>query len=172
MAQEIERKWRLSNLPDFLSRWKHRRTRIEQWYLVAADHGEARLRKEGGRFTLTFKGSGAISRAEENYELESSLGYELLESRKVGDTIVKDRYSIPLMALCAHASDLTLEIDLYLGALARLMIFEIEFPDLASAEAFLLPDLGTVATEVTQDKRYKNKNLALYQEQMVQELGL
>jgi adenylate cyclase len=173
MGTEIERKWRLSNPPfDILKRWEHRQVRIEQWYLVSNDHGEVRLRKEGDQFMLTFKSDGTMSRTEENYELESSLGYRLLESRKVGDVIVKDRYSIPSAVLGIFRPHRKFEFDLYLGALSRLMILEVEFPDVASAEAFVLPGEAGEALEVTDDKRYKNKNLALHQEAMIRELGL
>jgi CYTH domain-containing protein len=90
----------------------------------------------------------------------------------VGNVILKDRYSIPSVACGLYRPPLTFEIDLYLGALARLMILEVEFPDMASAEAFVIPDVMGEALEVTHDKRYRNKNLALHQEAMIRELDL
>ena len=55
----------------------------------------------------------------------------------------------------------TLEIDIYAGHLQGLMVLECELPDEEAAKKFVLPDWAIGAIDVTDDKRYKNKRLAL-----------
>jgi CYTH domain-containing protein len=151
---EIERKWRLPKVPKVVSD-NCAPARIIQGYVVINEQGEVRLRNDGSGFILTFKGSGEISRAEENYKLETEMGYKLLWPGIIGFAIVKDRYSF------ANAPFGVFEVDHYKEHLDGLVTMELEFPNLENAKAFVLPEWAAGAIDVTDDKRYKNKNLAL-----------
>lgn len=161
---EIERKWRIPRIPKVILD-TCKANRIVQGYLVIDDEGEVRIRIDESGFTLTFKSGGTISRQEENYKLQSSLGYDLLRRRMVGERIVKDRYTF------ATEKWGTIEFDHYTAFLDGLAIVEVEFPDIQTAHAFVLPEWIEGAKDVTADKRYKNKNLALRAAKVREELG-
>ena len=78
--------------------------------------------------------------------------FERLWPLTEGRRIEKTRYEIP-------ADDgLTIELDVYDGALAGLVVAEIEFDSEQAADAFSGPDW--LGREVTEDSRYKNQRLA------------
>lgn len=52
-----------------------------------------------------------------------------------------------------------MELDLFEGALAPLMLVEVEFPTMEAAEAFSAPDW--FGDDVTEEKRFKNKAMAI-----------
>jgi CYTH domain-containing protein len=68
--------------------------------------------------------------------------------------IVKDRFSEPL------ANQLVLEVDVFAGDLAGLLIAEIEFTSVETAGAFAPP--AWLGREITEDQRYLNTHLARY----------
>jgi adenylate cyclase len=149
-AIEIERKFLVPEAPGDLDR--HRSTAIEQGYLAIADDGtEVRIRRRGGNATLTVKGGGGRSRVEEELEIDTER-FERLWPLTEGRRIEKTRYEIP-------ADDgLTIELDVYDGALAGLVVAEVEFDSEDAADAFSGPDW--LGREVTEDSRYKNQRLA------------
>lgn len=150
---EIERKWRLEKVPQQVLD-NCAPVRIMQGYTLVNDRGEVRLRKEADKYILTFKGNGVIARPEENYTLESALGFSLLWPTIVGEMIEKDRYR--------YITDAgVFEIDVFNGFHKGLILMELEFPNIEAAHAFTLPEWAQGALEVTKDQRYKNKNLAL-----------
>jgi adenylate cyclase len=149
-AIEIERKFLVPEPPTDLDR--HRSTAIEQGYLAIADDGtEVRIRRRDGSATLTVKGAGGRSRVEEELEIDAER-FERLWPLTEGRRVEKTRYEIP-------ADDgLTIELDVYDGALAGLVVAEVEFDSEDAADAFSGPDW--LGREVTQDARYKNQRLA------------
>ncbi len=152
-VQEIERKFliRGSSLPDGLDSIP--RKQISQGYLaVSPDGTEVRLRRKGDRCYLTVKSPGALQRTEREIELTSDQ-FEHLWPATSGRRLEKTRYLIQL-------NDHQIELDQYAGALAGLLVAEVEFPTIEASQAFAPPDW--FGREVTQDERYKNRNLALY----------
>jgi CYTH domain-containing protein len=163
-SQEIERKWRLRRLPQRVLDGCRPHS-IIQSYLVISDDGEVRIRNEDGIYTLTFKGSGTLKRPEENYTLLSRMGYDLFWNNIIGAPIDKVRYKYPV-------EERTLEFDVHFGFLSGYICVEVEFPNIESAKAFVLPEWVGYALEVTEDKRYKAKNLALKHATVREDLGL
>ncbi len=66
--------------------------------------------------------------------------------------IEKTRYDVP------GDGGLTIELDVYGGALAGLVVAEVEFASEDDADAFAAP--AWFGREVTDDGRYKNQRLA------------
>jgi len=151
---EVERKWLVSDagtLPAEVLALSA--DEIRQGYLVVAPDGsEARVRNRAGRCTLTVKsGQGLIRR-----EVETAISAEQFEQlwpATEGARIEKWR------RLTAGEAGLTIEVDVYMGALAGLVVAEVEFDDPRDAESFVAP--YWFGTEVTADDRYKNRNLAV-----------
>ena len=147
---EIERKFLVPERPDDLDR--HPSTAIEQGYLAIADDGtEVRIRRRGGSATLTVKGAGGRSRVEEELDIDDER-FERLWPLTEGRRIEKTRYEIPT------EDGATIELDVYDGALAGLVVAEVEFDSEDAADHFAGPDW--LGPEVTEDKRYKNQRLA------------
>ena len=69
-----------------------------------------------------------------------------------GNIIKKLRYFIPL------ENNLIAELDIYQDQLEGLMVVEVEFPSINHARNFMVPNW--FGTELTENKKYKNKNLA------------
>jgi len=112
---------------------------------------EVRLRKRGRRFYRTEKSKGDMVREEREREI-SKEEYELQISDAKGILIEKDRYY-------KEYGKYTVEIDIFFGALYGLKICEVEFNTEDEAKSFVPPEW--FGTEVTDDSRFKNKNLAL-----------
>jgi CYTH domain-containing protein len=148
---ELERKFRVTALPDDLAR--HRASRILQGYLViGADGSEARVRRRDDGNSLTVKQGRGLARLEEEIEItpgQFDRLWPLTERRR----IEKWRYEIPL------AGGLVVELDVYEGALAGLLIAEVEFRTMDAAERFVAPPW--LGAEVTHDDAYKNRRLAI-----------
>ena len=68
-----------------------------------------------------------------------------------GRIITKRRYMLP-------CGPYTIELDVFLGELAPLVIAEVEFPDLEAAESFSPPDW--FGQDVTMDPSYHNSFLS------------
>ena len=149
VASEIERKFLVSTVPDWLG--DHPATRIEQGYLAIDAGAEVRLRRAGADLTLTVKrGSGEVRE-----EVEISLGpgqfsglWPLTEGRR----LVKTRHLVPL------GDRLRAEVDVYSGALAGLVTAEVEFESRQRSRSFR--PRRWMGEELTGDARYSNQSLA------------
>ena len=148
--REIERKFLVKWLPDNLKRARH--FIIEQGYLATESAGrQVRLRKAGSATSLTFK----VGRTSHREEREIKLGpkqFAALWPGTVGRRLRKVRYEIPW-------DNVMIEIDIYRGRHAGLVVAEVEFPDTASCRRFKAP--WWFGREVTGTKRYSNVRLAL-----------
>jgi CYTH domain-containing protein len=148
---EIERKFLVEQVPDDLD--AHQWREIEQGYLAITDDVEVRVRRYGDQSFLTVKSSGIESRVEEEIEIERrrfDALWPLTDDRRIH----KRRYAIPI------DDGLTIELDVYHGRLSGLVTAEVEFTSLANANAFVPP--GWLGRDVTDDSRYKNKQLATH----------
>lgn len=144
---EIERKFLPSKLPDLLENYPH--TLIEQGYLCTEP--VIRIRRDGDRYYLTYKGSGMMIREEYNLPLTAQ-SYAHLIQKADGTVISKTRYRIPI------DGGLTAELDLFHQSLDGIQLVEVEFPDKETACAFVPPDW--FGKEVTMDSRYHNSNMS------------
>jgi len=155
---EIERKWRLKGLPQITTAGGKKIThaRIRQGYVcnVCVGRGELRIRDKDGKYYLTVKGDGTISREEWETEIPPWV-FEQLWLNCRDCTLEKMRYFVPY-------GEFTLEIDSYFGPLSELTTLEIEFASEEQARQFDVTAIAADAVDVTDDKRYKNKSLAMY----------
>ena len=147
--REIERKFLLKELPRNLRYWRH--WSISQGYLATESAGrQVRLRKSGKRTSLTFKVGRAAHREEREIKL-SPKQFAALWPGTAGRRLRKTRYEIPWRGLL-------IEIDVYRGKHAGLVVAEVEFPNLAMCRKFKPP--SWFGREVTGEKRYSNVRLA------------
>ncbi|MBU3874805.1 CYTH domain-containing protein [Faecalicatena sp. AGMB00832] len=146
---EIERKYLIDkqNLPKDLDRYPCRH--IEQGYLCTEP--VVRIRRDNDDYFLTYKSKGHMVREEYNLPLTKE-AYEHLKAKTDGRLIVKDRYMIPLQ------DGLTIELDIFGGDLAPLLLAEVEFPDEAAANAFEPP--AWFKEDVTFSSQYHNSTLS------------
>ena len=148
---EIERKFLVSASPsaDGLAS-----SRIRQGYVaVAADGGEVRVRDRDGACSLTVKHGTGVVRSEAETPISPELFdalWPLTHSRRVE----KRRLLVPL------DSGLVAEIDVFDGALAGLVVAEVEFPSADAAAAFAPP--AWFGRDVSDEPGYKNQSLALH----------
>jgi adenylate cyclase len=147
---EVERKFLVGPNPPVLE--ESRSTRIEQGYIaIDADGTEVRVRRRDGTAVLTVKSGGGRSRLEEEIVIDAER-FERLWPLTDGRRLEKTRYLIPA------GSGLNIELDVYSGALAGLMVAEVEFGSEEAADAFEPPEW--LGSEVTDDVRFKNQTLA------------
>ena len=146
MGKEIERKFKIKELPD-LSVYPYKC--LEQGYL--ATNPVVRVRKEDDTYYLTYKGKGFLEREEYNLPLNKE-SYEHLILKADGKIIKKKRYLIPY-------ENYTVELDIFEGDLSPLVFAEVEFECKEDALAFVPP--SWFGEEVTNDKNYSNAHLAL-----------
>lgn len=144
---EIERKYLIHTLPDHLEQYPKRE--LEQGYLCTAP--VVRIRKDNERYELTYKSKGLMVREEHNLPLTEE-AYTHLKTKIDGRLISKTRYLIPL------GEALTVELDVFHGDLAPLLLAEVEFPDEESANRFTPPDW--FGEDVTFSNKYHNSNLS------------
>ena len=151
---EIEKKFTIKELPSDLETYPCHL--IEQAYLNTDP--VIRIRKEDASYYLTYKGSGLMAREEYNLPLNEEAYYHLLKKAD-GRIITKKLYVIPLTQYQPEdPNGLSIELDVFEGELAPLIIAEIEFPTEEMARAFTAPDL--FLEDVTFDPRYHNSNLS------------
>ena len=143
---EIERKFTVKVLPENLADYPCKR--IEQAYLCTEP--VVRVRRKDDEFWLTCKGEGFLAR-EEFELLLSEEAYRHLMSKTDGLVIEKERYHIPW-------GGYTIELDIFGGALAPLIMAEVEFPSVEEALSFCPPDWFD--RDVTEDPDYSNANLS------------
>lgn len=144
---EIERKYLLSALPspDTLGLGEE----IRQGYLDTGDP-EIRVRQKGRHFFLTVKSGDGAQREEYEVEIPSAT-FEKIWPLTEGARIAKTRYTVP-------RGEARWEIDEFRGPLAGLYLAEIELT--SASQAVTTPAFLSVVKDVTEDPRYKNKNLA------------
>jgi adenylate cyclase len=148
--REIERKFLVKWLPDNLK--QSRSFVIDQGYLATESAGrQVRLRKTGKATSLTFKVGRASHREEREIKL-SPKQFGALWPGTAGRRLRKVRYEIPW-------DNVMIEIDIYRGRHAGLVVAEVEFPNTASCRRFKAP--WWFGREVTGEKRYSNVRLAL-----------
>lgn len=150
MADEIERKFLVAALADGAAAGAARR--IEQGYLAIDEQTEVRLRRSGGRMTLTAKRGHGETRAEHETALYLEQ-FEALWPLTEGRRLVKTRRLVPL-----GEDGLRAEVDVYEGALAGLMTVEVEFGSPERSRAFRPP--AWFGPELTGDPAYANQTLA------------
>jgi CYTH domain-containing protein/8-oxo-dGTP pyrophosphatase MutT (NUDIX family) len=149
---EIERKWLVHELPADELR-NAPADAIAQGYLATGHDGDAevRVRRRGKRTFITVKSTGGLERVEEELAIDertfASL-WPLTEGRRVEKT----RHLVP------HG-DATLEVDVYEGDLDGLVVAEVEFESRQASAVFIPP--SWLGEDVTEDERYKARNLAL-----------
>jgi adenylate cyclase len=147
---EIERKWLVQDLPDLP---RHEGKAVVQGYLaVAADGTEVRLRRTDGTCVETVKSGGGLVRDEIEVELSQDQ-FEALWPATAGRRLEKTRYTLRWQGQ-------SVEVDVYHGALAGLIVAEVEFPSASASARFTPP--SWFGMEATEDERYKNANLALH----------
>jgi adenylate cyclase len=148
--REIERKFLVKWLPDNLK--QSRSFVIEQGYLATESAGrQVRLRKTDRAASLTFKVGRGSHREEREIKLTPKQ-FAALWPGTVGRRLRKVRYEIPW-------KNLLIELDIYRGRHAGLVVAEVEFPDGASCGRFKPP--SWFGREVTGEKRYSNVRLAI-----------
>ena len=145
---EIERKFLVAEAPALR---EGAGKRIEQGYLVAGEGDtEVRLRAKAGRFLLTVKRGSGLVRLEAETEITQEQ-FDALWPLTEGRRLEKVRHEIA-------CGDLRIELDIYEGAHAGLIVAEVEFPSRETSEEFVPPPW--FGDDVTGDERYMNRNLA------------
>ena len=144
---EIERKFLPKELPDDLTPFAFHK--IEQGYLCTSP--VVRIRRSDDDYYLTYKSSGMLAREEYNLPLTAE-AYAHLKPKADGRIIEKTRYLIPL------DDRLTVELDIFEGDLAPLILAEVEFSSEEEANAFTPPQW--LGEDVTFDRRYHNSTMS------------
>jgi adenylate cyclase len=151
VAIEIERKFLVAEVPGDLGR--HPSGRLRQGYLaVEAGGAEVRIRADDDSTVLTVKRGAGRTRAEEEVPIDRT-AFDRLWPLTEGRRVEKVRHLVPA------GDGLVLEVDVYEGDLAGLVVAEVEFPSEAAADAWAPP--AWLGDEVTTDERYKNHRLAV-----------
>jgi CYTH domain-containing protein len=148
VGTEIERKFVLRAAPEWVAEAEG--SPILQGYLAASGESEVRLRLIAGRPLLTVKLGHGLARRETEIELDEGQ-FERLWPLTEGRRLEKTRYRRPL-------GDSTVELDVYGGALAGLVVAEVEFGSIAASERFDPPEW--LGAELTGDERWANRSLA------------
>ncbi|OHV86292.1 CYTH domain-containing protein [Mesorhizobium sp. ORS 3428] len=149
MGKEVERKFLVSG-----NAWRHQveaEIRIRQFYLAAAPGRTVRARiSDGASAKLTLKfGDKARERDEFEYSIPLAEAEELM-AFAIGRVIEKTRHHVRYRSYLY-------EVDVFGGALAGLVIAELETPEDVPDE--MLPDW--LGREVTGESRFYNASLAL-----------
>ena len=144
---EIERKFLIPVLPENLECYSSHE--IEQGYLCREP--VVRIRRQDEEWILTYKSKGMMVREEYNLPLTKE-SYEHLKEKIDGRLITKKRYVIPLK------DSLFIELDIFSGDLAPLMLAEVEFPDEETANHFTPPKW--FGEDVTFSSSYHNSTLS------------
>jgi CYTH domain-containing protein len=166
---EIERKFTIRCLPDNLEDYEC--IDIEQAYLCTGP--VVRIRRENDEYYLTYKGSGLLARTEYNLPLDEE-SYLHLREKADGNIITKKRYNVPLESvdLSSQRRDpdddeppkpnpyvgLIAQLDIFDPPFDPLMVAEVEFPDLETANRFYPPEW--FEEEVTMKYEYHNSYLS------------
>lgn len=151
MGIEIERKFLVDHLPpEFDDRIG---ATIRQGYIIVTGDGtELRVRQKQNRFFQTIKIGSGLSRTQIEIELTRDQ-FAYLWPFTDGRRLSKSRTAVPVHGQRA-------EVDRFDGSLAGLLLVEVEFESVDAARRFVPPQW--FGSEVTEDARYSNKNLAFY----------
>jgi adenylate cyclase len=147
---EIERKFLVAEPPEGFEAYPSEE--IEQGYIVVEGSAEVRVRRRGGRTLLTIKSGAGRVRVEEEFEIDERR-FDSLWRLSEGRRVSKRRYRLPADA------GLTIELDVYTGELAGLIVAEVEFAAEADGDEFDAP--AWFGRELTDDHRYANRALAV-----------
>lgn len=142
---DIERKFLVNEVPE-LNIWHC--YDIAQGYL--STDPEVRIHKKDNEFYITKKSDETLTREEIEAKIDP-VTYEILSSLVKNNMIEKTRYEVLIENGVA-------ELDVCHGALSGLKVVEIKFPSVEDSENF--KPLDWFGEEVTNDSRYKNKNLS------------
>lgn len=146
---EIERKFLIDKIPDSIDLSSLKCRRIEQGYLCTEP--VVRVRRDNDDYYLTYKSKGLMAREEYNLPLNKA-AYNTLIKKADGNIITKTRYEIP------EKNNLTIELDIFEGKFAGLLLAEVEFFSEAEALAYTPP--AWFGKDVTNDAFYHNSNMA------------
>lgn len=144
---EIERKFLIGEIPFSLEGYACRE--IEQAYLCTDP--VVRVRRDNGDFYLTYKSKGLIVRDEYNLPLTKE-AYAHLLAKHDGTVITKKRYEIP------DKDGLTIELDVFEGDYAGLILAEVEFQSEAQALSYAPP--AWFGEDVSNSAEYHNSTLS------------
>ena len=148
MAREIERKFLVTN-----DDWRSEVTgtqRLVQFYLFTRPDASIRVRiRDDASARLTIKTGSGADRGEFEYDIPLADAETLMDSR-IGNLVQKTRHIVPLGAW-------GVEVDVFEGALAGLVLAEIELEDMTDEP----PLPAFLGREVTGDPRFLNARLAL-----------
>ena len=144
---EIERKYLTDTVPQNLDQYPCKQ--IEQGYLCTDP--VVRIRRSDEKYTLTYKGRGLMVR-EEHELLLNAEAFAHLRGKVDGILIQKRRFLIPL------AEKYTIELDIFDGELAPLILAEVEFPSEEEANSFAPPEW--FGEDVTFSTAYHNSTLS------------
>jgi predicted adenylyl cyclase CyaB len=125
---------------------------ITQCYIRVRGDTETRIRQKGDDYYFTVKSGSGLVRTELELPIAEQ-DYEGLRPLADGREVRKTRYDV------ACGQDV-IEVDVYDGDLKGLVIAEAEFSSPENARLFM--PLSWMTEEVTDDKRYKNQQLALH----------
>ena len=145
---EIERKYLISTPPEDYRSYPYRW--IEQAYLCTDP--VVRIRRDDGRYYLTYKSKGLLVREEYNLPLTEDAYFHLLQKAD-GIVLQKRRYLIPI-----DGTGLTIELDIFEGQYEGLMLAEVEFSSEEEANAFTPP--AWFGEDVTDSGLYQNSRLS------------
>lgn len=144
---EIERKYLIHQLPENYDSYPCHQ--IEQGYLCTSP--VVRIRQQDQDYYLTYKSDGLMVREEYNLPLTRD-AYLHLRPKTDGRLIRKKRYKLPL------PQNLIIELDVFEGELAPLILAEVEFPSQEAANHFVPPEW--FGEDVTFSGNYHNSALA------------
>ena len=150
LSSEIEKKYLLKTLPPNLGEG----VIIKQGYF--STESEIRVRKYGEEHFITFKGEGGLERLECERSIPSWV-FNAHWQTTHPHHVEKTRYKKP------HGKH-TLEFDVFKDHDQGPYFVEVEFTSSEEADKFSLPDeeWAIGAVDVTADKRYKNRSIALH----------
>ncbi len=129
---------------------------VTQIYVKITPLEEIRFRETSGVFTITQKSGGGLAREENENETDAKSFKKALKNA-VAAPIRKTRFLFWLDGAACN-------VDIFHGALEGLVALEAEFGSEREAAEFNPPEFiaAHIVSEVTEDERYKNKNLALF----------
>lgn len=147
---EVERKFLV---PGDVPGLGERATAIRQGYVAVAEGGdELRVREKGEEHVLTVKHGSGLVRGEAEIPVSAAL-FAALWALTEGRRVEKVRHLVDL------PGGLVAEVDVFAGALAGLVLAEVEFRDADAAAAFTPPPW--FGDDVTDDDGFRNQVLAL-----------
>lgn len=148
MGTEIERRFLVVSAPSLVADYPGQP--IEQGYLgFGADGAETRLRRAGTSLSLTVKRGYGLVRREHEITVSDEQFVVLWEATE-GLRLMKTRHVIPV---AGHR----IELDVYAGELAGLIIAEVEFASIEASATFVPPPW--CGPEITTDERFRNRSV-------------